>query len=279
MSTLTAPLFSYLDRRVLVVGGGRGIGRAVALALARAGADVAVAARGREQLDAVVAEIQALGRQAWALPVDLTEPGAPGDLVERALAALGRIDVLINSAGDTGRLERGTFNVTTDDFDHVFGLHVRAALMTSIRAAESMRDRGVAGAILTITSVGGCFPSPGAVLYGAAKAALNHLTSTLGMEFGTHGIRVNAIAPGPVETELIADRLTTAEDRAAMASFYPLNRIGHVDDVAAAALYLCSAEASWVSGVTLLLNGGQHASNGMFRWPRTHNPVPPGRHI
>lgn len=272
-------MFSYAGRQVLVVGGGRGIGRGIALAYARAGADVAVAARSLEQLAGVVQEIQALGRDAWALPVDLTAPRAADDLVARALGVLGRIDVLVNSAGDTGRLERDTFELTEADFEHVSALHVRSALFTSIRAAESMVRLGLPGAILNITSVGGQFVSPGAVLYGAMKAAVNHFTATLAMEFGTHGIRVNAIAPGPIDTPLIADRLTTDEDRAAMASFYPLNRVGEVDDVAAAALYLCSAEASWVSGETLVINGGQQATSGMFRWPRIHNEVPPARRI
>lgn len=270
-------MFSYAGRQVLVIGGGRGIGRGIALAYAQAGANVAVAARSLEQLDSVVKEIQELGREAWALPVDLTATGAAEDLISRALEVLGRIDVLVNSAGDTGRLEPGTFNVTEADFDHVYSLHVRSSLFASIRAAESMVQRGVRGSILNITSVGGAFVSPGAVLYGSAKAAVNHMTATLGMEFGTHGIRVNAIAPGPVDTQLIANRLVTEEDRTAMASFYPINRIGDVDDIAAAALYLCSEEASWVSGVTLVINGGQHATSGMFNWPRRHNEVPPAR--
>ncbi|MEX5631516.1 SDR family oxidoreductase [Parafrankia sp. FMc2] len=272
-------MFSYAGRRALITGGGRGIGRAIALAYAKAGADIAVAARSPGQLDDTVREIKELGREAWALPVDLTARGAPQDLVTRALDVMGRIDVLVNSAGDTGRLERSTFDLTDDDVDHVYQLHVKSALFTSIRAAESMVRLGIPGAILNITSTGGLFPTPGAVLYGSAKSAINHLTSTLGMEFGTHGIRVNAIAPGLIDTPLVADRLVSEEDQIDLASFYPINRVGHVDDVSAAALYLCSAEAGWVSGVTLLINGGQHASNAMFRWPRRHNEVPAGRRI
>jgi NAD(P)-dependent dehydrogenase (short-subunit alcohol dehydrogenase family) len=272
-------LFSYAGRQVLVTGGGRGIGRAIALAYAQAGANVAVAARDTAQLDTTVKEIQALGREGWALPADLTAPGAPRELVARALAAMGRIDVLVNSAGDTGRQERPTFDLTDDDFFHVYRLHVQSALVTCVESARSMVERGIAGAILNITSTGGRFPTPGAVLYGSAKAAVNHLTTSLAMELGTHGIRVNAIAPGLTDTPLVANRLTTEENQVDLASFYPINRIGRVDDVTAAALYLCSAEAGWVSGEILLINGGQQATNAMFRWPRTHNPVPAGRQI
>lgn len=272
-------MFSYSGRQILVIGGGRGIGRAIALAHARAGANIAVAARNVEQLNDVVNEIKALGREAWALPVDLSERGAAEGLITRALDALGRIDVLVNSAGDIGLQGRASFDLDEDDFDQVFRLHARASLLTSTKAAQSMVERGIRGAILNIASVGGLFPAPSAVLYGSAKAAVLHLTKSLAMEYGMHGIRVNAIAPGLVETPLIEHLIASEEARADSASFYPLNRLGNVDDVAAASIYLCSDEAAWVSGETLMINGGQHASSAMFRWPRTHNHVPPSRRI
>ena len=116
--------------------------------------------------------------------------------------------------------------------------------------------------------------APGEAVYGSAKAAMVSLTQTLAIELGTYNIRVNAIAPSLIHTKLVSRHLQTDEQRAHRASFFPINRVGRPEDIAAAAVYLCSDEAAWVSGVTLLVAGGQQGPVDIFRWVRQVNPVP-----
>src|SRR5437762_2390216 len=144
----------------------------------------------------------------------------------------------------------------------------------AVAARRLMSRQGGGGAILNIVSIDALFPAPTEGIYGSAKAAVVNLTKVLAYEAGKDRIRVNAIAPGVIETRLTEPWLRTQEQRADRASFYPLNRVGVPDDIAGAAVYLCSDEASWVSGNVLYVTGGQLATSDVFRWVRAHNPVP-----
>src|SRR5207237_3081073 len=152
-------------------------------------------------------------------------------------------------------------------------------LFARIAACRHMGRQCTGGAILNIVSIDAVFPAPTEAIYGSAKAALVNLTKVLGYEAGKDRIRVNAIAPGVIETRLTEPWLRTDDQRADRASFYPLGRVGVPDDVAAAALYLCSDEAGWVSGNVLDVTGGQLATSDVFRWVRKHNPVPDSSRI
>ena len=269
-------MFSFEGKRALVTGGGRGIGRSIALALARQGAGVAIAARGREELEHVAGEIRALGRKASVHVVDMGDTSKAVEMVDAAAKALGGLDVLVNNAGGITELHGSIgplAETTLEAFDAMYALNVRSPLFAAVAASRHMAKEGKGGAILNIVSIDAVFPAPTEGIYGSAKAALVNITKVLGYELGKDRIRVNAIAPGVIETRLTEPWLKTDEQRADRASFYPLGRVGVPDDVAAAALYLCSDEAGWVSGNVLYVTGGQLATSDVFRWVRKHNPV------
>ena len=270
-------MFSFEGKKALVTGGGRGIGRAIALAFARQGADVALAARGRDELDAVAGEIRGLGRKAFIHVVDLADTDQAVNMVNAAAGELGSLDILVNNAGGITEVPGSMgplAEATVDAFDAMYALNVRTPLFAAVAACRLMSRQGNGGAILNIVSIDALFPAPTEGIYGSAKAAVVNLTKVLAYEAGKDRIRVNAIAPGVIDTRLTEQWLRTEDQRADRASFYPLNRVGIPDDIAGAAVYLCSDEAEWVSGNVLYVTGGQLATSDVFRWVRAHNPVP-----
>jgi len=275
-------MFSFENKKALVTGGGRGIGRAIALALAQQGADVAIAARSRDELEHVAGEIRAVGRKASVHVVDMGDTRKAVEMVDAAAKALGGLDILVNNAGgilDVDGSIGPLAETTLEAFDAMYALNVRSPLFAAVAASKYMAKQGKGGAILNIVSIDAVFPAPTEGIYGSAKAALANITKVLGYELGKDRIRVNAIAPGVIETRLTEPWLKTEEQRADRASFYPLGRVGVPEDVAAAAVYLCSDEAGWVSGNVLYVTGGQLATSDVFRWVRKHNPVPDASRI
>jgi NAD(P)-dependent dehydrogenase (short-subunit alcohol dehydrogenase family) len=275
-------MFSFEGKKALVTGGGRGIGRAIALAFARQGADVALAARGRSELDQVAEEIRSLGRKAFVHTLDLANTEQAVKMVNAAAEELGSLHILVNNAGgitETAGSSGPLDEATVEAFDAMYALNVRTPLFASVAACRLMARQGSGGAILNIVSIDGVFPAPTEGIYGSAKAAVVNLTKVLAYEAGKDRIRVNAIAPGVIETRLTEPWLRTEDQKADRASFYPLNRVGVPDDIAGAAVYLCSEEAAWVSGNVLYVTGGQLATSDVFRWVRAHNPVPDSSRI
>jgi 3-oxoacyl-[acyl-carrier protein] reductase len=251
---VSAPGPRFAGQAVIVTGGSRGIGRAVALAFAREGADVVLNYAGNHDAAASAAEeIRACGRTCVLAPGSVASPQVAARLAETALAELGRIDVLVNNAGIT---RDGNLMMLRDSaWQEILGVNVSGTFHCSRAVFEPMRRQG-RGVILNMTSTAGLKGRAGQVAYATTKGAVISLTKSLAQEYGPHGILVNAIAPGFVETDMVASVLGRPGAREAFLEATPLHRFGRPEDVAGAALYLASGESAFVSGHVLLVNGG-----------------------
>ncbi|MFG2569040.1 SDR family oxidoreductase [Streptomyces sp. NPDC048567] len=240
-------------RTALVTGGSRGIGAATALRLARDGADVALTyVRDERAAKEVVAAVEATGRRAVALRADSADPEAAASVVRRAAAELGRLDVLVNNAGIGVLGPIGT--LTPADVDRVLAVNVRAVFL-ACRAAAEVMERG--GRIISLgTALSRYAGGPGGTLYAMSKSALSGLTKPLARELGPRGITVNLVQPGAVDTDMNpADGPFAEGQRAANA----LDRFGTVAEIAALISYLAGAEAAFVTGAELVVDGGHAA--------------------
>ena len=238
-----------MDGKVaLIVGGGSGIGRGTAARLVAAGARVVIADVSRDGAEAVAAE---LGDQARAVAGDVTDTADVARFVETAVEEFGSLDISINSAGV------GTLGMIHDhpesEWDRVVGICLKGTFLTTKHASHRMIEQGTGGVILNISSINGRQPAEGFVAYCSAKAGVEMLIRVASMELGRHGIRVVGIAPGFVDTPLTAGGGEAA--KAIYLDKTPLGRTGEVDDIAAAAEFLVSDQASWVSGETLVVDG------------------------
>ncbi len=255
--------FKVTDRVAVITGAGRGIGRGIAIALAEAGADVVLAARRENTLQEVASIVENAGRRALVVPTDALVPEQLDRLVERALGELGGVDFLVNNVG--GTLPGPALQCTDDELNKSFHFNVTTALHLSRMLAPSMAERGH-GAIVNISSGLSHLVDHGFVAYGTAKAAMAHMTRLLAHEWAPH-VRVNAIAVGATETDALA--MVTADKALAkqMIDLTPMGRLGTVEDIGAAALYLLSPAGSWVTGKVLEVDGGTVASNWPFAMP------------
>ena len=250
------------DRIALVTGGSRGIGRAIALGLAAEGCDVAIVARGVEDLQRTADEISALGVRAFSLQLDIRDAAAPAQAVARTVAELGGIHVLVNnvggSAGDTG------FMTGTDEhWSTTLDLNLWAAVRAS-RAAVPLMKAGGWGRIVHITSIYGR-EGGGPPAYNAAKSAMNSLATSMAHELAPFGITVNAVAPGSILFPGGGWERRQRRDPEGIAAFVerdmPMGRFGRPEEVAAVATFLASEQASLVTGACINVDGGQSRSN------------------
>jgi NAD(P)-dependent dehydrogenase (short-subunit alcohol dehydrogenase family) len=246
--------FSLAGRVALVTGAGRGIGRAIAVALGAAGAAVACAARSRDQVDSAAAEITAAGGRARALRLDVTRPEQIAAGVEEAAAALGPVDVLVNNAGIT--LDKKTVEVTDEDWDAVLATNL-TAMFRCARAVAPGMIRLERGKIINIGSMYGIIGVPRYAAYCASKAAVDGLTRSLAVEWARHGIQVNCLAPGYMNTDIPRAALADERTRALFLSKIPARRIGEPEEVGALAVYLASPASDFMTGQTVYLDGGQ----------------------
>ena len=245
---------AFEGQAVIVTGASRGIGRRIAVAFARGGADVVLNyATNREAAEAAAEEVRAEGRRCLPVAGSVADPHVAGALRDAALEAFGRIDVLVNNAGIN---RDGNVMMLRDSaWDEVLGVNLTGAFYCCRAVLPTMIAQG-RGVILNMTSTAGLKGRAGQVNYAATKGALIGLTKSLAQEYGRHGVRVNAIAPGFVETDMVAGILARPEARRGFVEATPLGRLGHPDDVASAALYLSSPDSAYVTGHVLLVNGG-----------------------
>ena len=249
--------FLLTNKIAVVTGSGRGIGRSIALSYAEAGANVVVAARRTEEINAVAAEIHEKGRKAIAVKTDFLEVSEIEDLADAAISEFGRVDIWVNNVGGAAdRTLRTLIETPEEAWINQIDLNLKSA-WAGARAANRIFSAQDGGVIINISSASADKPAPNGGPYSAAKRALDSLTLTLASELAPK-IRVAGIASGPIPTEVVQDFMKLSEDelRESYKKIIPLGRIGEGEDIAAAAIYLASPAASWITGITIPVAGG-----------------------
>lgn len=244
-------------RVILVTGASSGIGAAAARRFAAEGALVAAAARRTDKIAALAAELRAAGGEAVAVPCDVTDERSVEAAVREVVRTFGRLDGAFNNAG-AGGAQRPLHEIDTATFDRVMATNLRGPFLCMKHEIPAMLAAG-GGSIVVTSSIGGLVGAPRNTDYSASKHGLAGLVKCAALDYASHGIRVNAIAPGPTRSEMFDRWLPTEEARAAMAAMCPLNYIADPDDMARAALFLLSDESRWTTGTVLPCEGGSSA--------------------
>jgi NAD(P)-dependent dehydrogenase (short-subunit alcohol dehydrogenase family) len=246
---VTAPRFLLEGQVALVTGAGRGLGRAIALGLASAGSDLVLAARSVDQLEAVATEVRALGRDARAVPTDVSD----GASVESLFAGLTRLDVLVNNAGISPYYRRAE-QLADAEWRDVLDVNLTGTFMCCRAAAARLAE--TKGRIVNLVSIGARVGLPRLAAYCAAKAGVEALTRVLALEWAERGVRVNALGPGYLITNMTEGLRGTPHLNEMLIGATPLGRLGAPDEVVGAALFLASDASSYVTGQTIYVDGG-----------------------
>jgi NAD(P)-dependent dehydrogenase (short-subunit alcohol dehydrogenase family) len=259
MTATTTPSFDLKGNVVLVTGASRGIGRACALACAGSGADMIVGVRKPKDGKALVAEIEALGRRALAVEMDLADLKSVRAAVARANKHFGRIDVLVNNVGIGP--ENLAEDVTEEDFDYTVNINLKGTFFTTQAVAKLMIAQQ-SGRVINISSQAGSVTLRGEAIYCMSKAAINHLTRCLAAEWARHKITVNSVAPTFIWTDGTRPSLDQPDFKKHVLDHIPLGRIGDPIDVAGTVVFLASPAASLITGANIMVDGGWSVSSG-----------------
>lgn len=246
----------------LVTGASRGIGAAIARAMVRAGAAVALAARDEAALRRMAGELREAGGRAMSVPTDVTDASAVSRMVEEVLSGFGRLDIACNNAAGGGHRPAPLAEISVDAFDSGIAVSLRGVFLCLKHEIPAMIEGG-GGAIVNISSTAGIQGVGGLAAYVTAKHGLEGLTKVAALDYADRGVRVNAIAPGPILTEQLARAGPGAQQAAAAAM--PLGRIGAPEEIADAVVWLCSPAAGFITGATLLVDGGKLAGTPPFQ--------------
>lgn len=270
----TDPTLTGLSGRVAVITGAgrmRSIGRSIALGLARAGCDIVVIGTGRDpslfpeeeqaagwrDIESVADDVRALGVRALTIVADISEESDVAKVYSITRAELGEPTILVNNAAATrGGDRQPVIDLDVNAWDKVQRVNVRGTFLMSRFFARALVDSGTPGSILNISSIGGKLAGANTAAYSASKAAVQALTSSMGKELGAHGIRVNAICPGVIDTNRITDR-SPEEWAEYVDATIPMKRMGTGQDITNTALFLLSDQAAWVTGQSWNVDGGQ----------------------
>jgi NAD(P)-dependent dehydrogenase (short-subunit alcohol dehydrogenase family) len=251
-------------KRALITGGGTGIGRGTAELFAQEGARIMVSGRRRAELEETVRQIERAGGTAAFSTGDVSKPEDAERMVRDTVAAFGGVDVLVNNAGILVRNASVT-SVSIEDWRRVIDVDLHGVFLVSRFALMEMVPAGRGGAIVHVSSVAGILGDPKLAPYNAAKGGVNLLTKNMALDFAPHGIRVNAVCPGRVATPMPRSRLKPGDDWEAILAQWgrniPLGRVGRPEDIARAILFLASEESSWITGTTLVVDGGATISH------------------
>jgi NAD(P)-dependent dehydrogenase (short-subunit alcohol dehydrogenase family) len=248
-------------RAAIITGASRGIGAATARAFVAAGAAVALAARDGAALAALAEELSSDGGRAIAVPTDVADRGSVERLVDQAVHAFGHLDLAFNNAAGGGQAPTPLADLPVDAYDSALAITLRGVFLSMKYEIPAMLETG-GGAIVNMSSTAGLEGVGGLAGYVSSKHGVVGLTKVAALDYAERGVRVNALAPGPILTDRLAEAGTEMQKRAGMA--IPIRRIGQVQEVAAAVVWLCSDQASYITGVTLPIDGGKLAGMAPF---------------
>lgn len=249
---------SLKGKVAIVTGGGRGIGKAIAFRLAEAGAGVAIASRKMENLEATAREFRSLPGRTIPIQCHVGRPQELASLVRETETELGPVDILVNNSA-TNISQGPALDVSDESLLKMVEINVMSALRLVRLTVPKMIERNTGGSIINIVSIAGLRPQPGGVLYSMTKAALIMMTRTWAIEFGRHNIRVNAIAPGLIQTDFSEYFWKNEDYRKRLEQTQPIGRVGQPEEIGGIALYLASDESSFVTGQTFVVDGGATA--------------------
>src|SRR5512132_2807585 len=256
--------FSLEGKTAIVTGGGTGIGKSIAIEFARAGADVALCSRKLEHLEPVVKAVRDIGKRSFAVAMDVRQEDQVKAVVDRAVQEWGRLDIMVNNAGASFRSKPE--DISINGWNTVIGINLNGVFLGCKWAGRQMMAQKTGGVIINISSIAGVYGSTMMSHYGASKAAVITLTRELGMAWGRQGVRVNCIAPGPVETEgylgVLQQNQEAKKAYDAVANRVGMGRWGKVHEIAYPAIFLASDASTFMTGQTIVIDGGPSAREG-----------------